>query len=69
MVIMGAATNIVTGYLVSRVELRTLVVVSGFVTIAAPLVMATLKIHDSYWTGAFWGLFLSPVNSDGTSGS
>ena len=43
MVIMGAATNVVTGYLVSRVELRTLVIISGFITIAAPVIMATIK--------------------------
>ena len=63
---MGASVNIITGYLISRVQLRTLVVVSALITMAAPPIMATIDVNESYWLGAFWGLLLSPVNPDGT---
>jgi hypothetical protein len=63
---MGASVNVITGYLISRVQLRTLVVVSAFITMTAAPIMATIDVHESYWTAAFWGLLLSPVNPDGT---
>ncbi|KAL9612056.1 MAG: hypothetical protein Q9167_003316 [Letrouitia subvulpina] len=63
-VLMGAVVNIITGYLISRVQLRTLVVVSALITLSASPIMATIKIHESYWHAAFWGLLLSPVNPD-----
>ena len=62
---MGASVNIVTGYLISRVQLRTLVIVSAFITMTASPIMATINVHESYWRAAFWGLLLSPVNPDG----
>ena len=64
---MGTSTNIVTGYIISRVQLRTLVVVSVCITMTASPIMATIKVDESYWRAAFWGLFLSPVNPDGRS--
>ena len=64
-VIMGAIVNIATGYLISRVQLRTLVVVSALITMAASPIMAAIDIHGTYWQGAFWGLPLSIVNPDG----
>ena len=64
-IIVGLSTNIVTGFLISRVQVRTLVVVSAVITMAAPLIMATTDVNRSYWLGAFWGLLLSPVNPDG----
>ena len=66
---MGGSVNVVTGYLISRVELRTLVVVSAFITMTASPIMATINVHESYWRAAFWGLLLSPVNPDGMSAS
>lgn len=66
---MGASVNIATGYLISRVQLRTLVVVSAFITMTASPIMATIDVHQSYWRAAFWGLLLSPVNPDGISAS
>ena len=62
---MGASINLITGFLISRVELRTLVVVSAIITMAAPPIMATVDVDRSYWLGAFWALLLSPVNPDG----
>ena len=66
-IIMGASVNVVTGFIVSRVSIRTTMVVSAAITMAAPPVMATIDIDRSYWLGAFWGLLLSPVNPDGRS--
>ncbi|KAL2045725.1 hypothetical protein N7G274_002156 [Stereocaulon virgatum] len=63
-VIMGASTNILTGYLISRVKVRTLVVASALVTMIASPLMATINVHTSYWRAAFWALLLSPVNPD-----
>ena len=63
---MGAGTNVLTGYLISRVKVRTLVVASAIVTMIASPLMATIDVHTSYWRAAFWALLLSPVNPDGT---
>ena len=64
-VIMGASINILTGYLISRVRVQTLVVASAAVTVIASPIMATIDVHTSYWRAAFWALLLSPVNPDG----
>lgn len=63
---MGASINIVTGFLISRVQVRTLVVASALITIIAAPLLATIKVHQSYWLAAFWAMLLSPVNPDGT---
>ncbi len=63
---MGASINIMTGYLISRVQVRTLVVVSAVVTVIAAPLMATIDVDQSYWLAAFWAMLLSPVNPDGT---
>ena len=64
-VIMGASINILTGYLISRVQVRTLVVASALVTMTASPIMATIQVHESYWRTSFWALLLSPANPDG----
>ena len=66
-VIMGAAVNIVTAFLIARVNVRTLVVVSALVTMVAAPLMATVEVGENYWFAPFWALFLSPVNPDGES--
>ncbi|TRX96936.1 hypothetical protein FHL15_002242 [Xylaria flabelliformis] len=62
--IAGTATNIATAYLISRVEIRTLGVVSGVITMIAPILMATVRIGENYWTAPFFALLLSPLNPD-----
>ena len=62
---MGAAVNIATAYLISRVKVRTLAVVSAVITMVAPILMATVEIGENYWYAPFWALFLSPINPDG----
>ncbi|KAL9616113.1 MAG: hypothetical protein Q9160_008984 [Pyrenula sp. 1 TL-2023] len=64
---MGTATNIATAYLISRVKVRTLAVVSGLVTMIAPILMATVRIDEKYWYAPFWALFLSPMNPDASN--
>ncbi|OJD19332.1 hypothetical protein AJ78_00691 [Emergomyces pasteurianus Ep9510] len=64
-VVMGAAANIATAFLISRVKVRTLAVVSAVVTMVAPLLMATVEVGENYWFRPFWALLLSPVNPDG----
>jgi hypothetical protein len=63
---MGVIINVGTAYLISRVKVQTLAVVSALVTIIASPLMATVKINENYWFSPFWALFLSPVNPDGT---
>jgi hypothetical protein len=62
---MGVIINVGTAYLISRVKVQKLAVASALVTIIAPPLMATVKIHENYWFAPFWALFLSPVNPDG----
>ena len=64
-VVMGIAVNIVTAYLVARVKIQYLAVVSALITMIAPPLMATVEIGENYWFTSFWALFLSPVNPDG----
>lgn len=63
---MGALVNIATAYLISRVRVQTLAVVSALITMIAPVLMATVKVDETYWFAPFWALFLSPTNPDGT---
>ncbi|KAF3483302.1 uncharacterized protein GIQ15_02626 [Arthroderma uncinatum] len=63
-IIMGASVNVATAYLISRVKVQPLVVVSALITMIAPILMATLKVGENYWFSPFWALFLSPVNPD-----
>ncbi|KAK0388333.1 hypothetical protein NLU13_4578 [Sarocladium strictum] len=62
--IMGAAVNIATAYLISRVKVQTLAVVSAMITLIAPILMATIDVGENYWFAPFWALFLSPINPD-----
>ncbi|KAL8895231.1 MAG: hypothetical protein Q9192_003764 [Flavoplaca navasiana] len=64
MVVIGTSVNVVTGVLVSRVQVRTLVVVSAILTLPASLLMATIHTDWSYWRAAFWAMALSPVHPD-----
>ncbi|KAI1342555.1 MFS general substrate transporter [Xylariaceae sp. FL0016] len=62
--IMGAATNLATAWLISRVKVQYLGVISGLVTLIAPILMATVEVGENYWFAPFWALFLSPMNPD-----
>ncbi|KAM0202481.1 hypothetical protein ACHAQI_010925 [Fusarium lateritium] len=63
-VIMGVAVNILTGFLIAKVKVRTLAVVSALVTMVAAPLMATVDVGENYWLAPFWAMFLSPVNPD-----
>lgn len=62
---MGICVNALTAYLISRVKVHTLAVVSALITMVAPPLMATVTIGENYWLAPFWAMFLSPVNPDG----
>ena len=61
----GVFINVLTGYLVSRVHIQKIAVISAVVTAASPALMATMPIDSNYWFAPFWALVLSPVNPDG----
>ncbi|KAF5026993.1 hypothetical protein F66182_867 [Fusarium sp. NRRL 66182] len=63
-VVMGVAVNILTGFLIAKVKVRTLAVVSALVTMVAAPLMATVDVGENYWLAPFWAMFLSPVNPD-----
>ncbi|KAF2678693.1 MFS general substrate transporter [Lentithecium fluviatile CBS 122367] len=60
----GVFINVLTGYLVSRVHIQKLAVISAVVTAASPALMATMHINSNYWFAPFWALVLSPINPD-----
>ncbi|GLB09282.1 hypothetical protein AtubIFM57258_005199 [Aspergillus tubingensis] len=64
LVIVGALTNIVTGYVVDKVEVRTLVFVSACISTISALLMALVKPSWGYWRGPFVGMLLSPLHPD-----
>ena len=65
MTVVGLAVNIFTGFLVSRIQVRTLVVASAILTLPASVLMATIHPDWSYWRAPFWAMQLSPVHPDG----
>ena len=62
---MGICVNAMTAYLISRVKIHTLAVISAVITMIASPLMATVTIGENYWYAPFWAMFLSPVNPDG----
>ncbi|PQK12735.1 hypothetical protein BB8028_0003g13500 [Beauveria bassiana] len=63
-IVMGICVNALTAYLISRVKVHTLAVVSALITMVAPPLMATVAVGENYWLAPFWAMFLSPVNPD-----
>ncbi|KAI1504841.1 major facilitator superfamily domain-containing protein [Biscogniauxia marginata] len=61
-IIMGTSVNIVLVYLITRVRVVILAVVSASITLVSPAIMATVKIDAGYWVGPCWALFFCPVN-------
>ncbi|KAL2865088.1 major facilitator superfamily domain-containing protein [Aspergillus lucknowensis] len=64
MVIVGAITNIFTGYTVDKVQVGVLVFGSACITTISPLLMALIKPEWGYWRGPFMAMFLSPLHPD-----
>ncbi|GAB7365350.1 hypothetical protein MBLNU230_g6430t1 [Neophaeotheca triangularis] len=63
-VVMGVIVNVATAWLISRVKVQTMAVVSALITLIAPPLMATVDIGENYWYAPFWAMFLSPVSPD-----
>jgi MFS family permease len=64
MVITGAATNVATGYLVTKVPANILLLGSMALTALSPLLMALATPETSYWFQPFWAVFLAPISAD-----
>ena len=65
--IAGAATNIASGLLVSRVKANHIALAGAIGTMIAPLLMANMDLEWSYWRGAFWAMCLCPLSADGNA--
>lgn len=61
-IVMGTSTNIALIYLIPRVRVVTLCVVTAGITIVSPALMATAGMDENYWLRPFWALLLCPVN-------
>lgn len=66
-VITGAATNIVSGLLVSRVKANHLALGGALASMISPIILATMSPDWSYWRAAFWAMCLVPLSADGLS--
>ena len=64
MVVTGAGTNFLTGWLVKRVRADILVLSSAAITALAPLLMAIGNPAASYWTYAFFATACTPICAD-----
>ena len=64
MVVTGAGTNFLTGWLVKRVRADVLVLTSAAITALAPLLMANVDQNASYWTYAFFATACTPICAD-----
>jgi MFS family permease len=64
MVLMGAATNIVTGMLAHRVNANKLVIGAAALTTISPLLMALTNPSWSYFSVIFLAMLLCPIAAD-----
>lgn len=64
MVVVAAVTDIITGFLVSKVHVRLLVSTTSAISLIASILMATINPHSTYWTHAFFAMLLSAINPD-----
>ncbi|ROW00333.1 hypothetical protein VMCG_07326 [Cytospora schulzeri] len=61
-IVMGTSINVALIYLIPRVRVVTLCVVTAGITIVSPALMATAAMDENYWLKPFWALLLCPVN-------
>lgn len=61
-IVMGTSINVALIYLIPRVRVVTLCVVTAGITIVSPALMATASTDENYWLRPFWALLLCPVN-------
>ncbi|RFU33472.1 hypothetical protein B7463_g2886, partial [Scytalidium lignicola] len=64
MVVTGAATNFLTGWLVKRVRADALVLGSALLQAISPLLLAVVKPSWSYWSCAFIATACAPICAD-----
>ena len=61
-IVMGTSINIALVYLIPRVRVVTLCVVTAAATLVSPALMATAAMDENYWLRPFWALLLCPIN-------
>ena len=64
MVITGVTTNIVTGYLVDKVQVQTLAAVSAIISLISFILMAVTQPEWTYWSTVFLAISFAPIHSD-----
>lgn len=64
---MGTSINVALVYLIPRVSVVKLTVISAAITLISPALMATVAMQENYWLAPFWALLLCPVNPWGKS--
>ncbi|RYP14276.1 hypothetical protein DL765_006487 [Monosporascus sp. GIB2] len=63
-IIIGVALSVTTGFILHRLSVYWLVLITCCVTAVAPLLMAVNDPDWSYWYASFWAVFLSPLSGD-----
>ncbi|KAL6898474.1 MFS general substrate transporter [Trichoderma evansii] len=62
--IVGALVQVSTGLLIHRIPAFYLLLVSMILSAGAPLLMATISVHQPYWFNAFFAQLVSPISAD-----
>jgi len=62
--IVGTMVQVSTGLLIHRVPAFHLLLVSMILSAGAPLLMATISVHQPYWFNAFFAQLVSPFSAD-----
>ncbi|POS74642.1 hypothetical protein DHEL01_v206965 [Diaporthe helianthi] len=61
-IVMGTSINIALIYLIPRVPVVSLCVITAAATLVSPALMATAAMDENYWLRPFWALLLCPIN-------
>ncbi|KAL5343244.1 major facilitator superfamily domain-containing protein [Aspergillus crustosus] len=64
MIVVGAVTNVFTGFTVDKVRVGTLVFGSAILSTVSPILMALVDPNWGYWRGPFFAIGLSPIHAD-----
>ncbi|RYO90318.1 hypothetical protein DL766_006910 [Monosporascus sp. MC13-8B] len=61
-IIIGVVLSVTTGFILHRLSVYWLVLITCCLTAVAPLLMAVNDPNWSYWYASFWAVFLSPLS-------
>ncbi|EHK20863.1 uncharacterized protein TRIVIDRAFT_192541 [Trichoderma virens Gv29-8] len=62
--VVGSLVQVSTGLLIHRIPAFYLLLSSVILSAGAPLLMATIKVHEPYWFNAFFAQLVSPISAD-----